>query len=123
MLENYLGYLEICIQLYTNQKENPETIQCFNKYYNILEEEYKSLSQEEKENLKEIIENKIISLKTEKATIMTAQIMMYKDKELNSVIPAHIKAQYSDKLKKYAKEEHFLTSIDKYINDSKGMSR
>jgi len=123
MIENYLGYLEICTQLYTTNNSKKEVMECFEKYHNLLEQEYSQIPEEEKIILKEVINSKIENLKTEKSSTMMAQLMVIKDSQLNSIFPGHIKAQYSDKLKKYEKELHFLQSIYLNMNISKGVSK
>ena len=119
MIENYLAYMEICMQLYVNKTGSEE----FRKYHDMLDNEYKKLSQEEKEILKEIINSKINNLNGERSTIIAVEEIMTKDKKLNDVYPGHIRAQYSNKLKNYAKAQHFLQSISRIINETRGFSR
>lgn len=123
MIENYLGYMEICMQLYINQNGNKKTLECLQKYEIMLNDEYEKLSEEEKEILKELISSKIKNAKMEKSTIMLAQSLMLKDSQLKSIFPGHIKAQYSDKLKKNQQEIHYLESINRIINNPRGMTR
>lgn len=123
MLDKYLVYMEICMQLYTNNIETEEAFDCMSKYDKMCEQAYNKLSEEDKEILREIINTKITNVQLERSTIMHAQLMMKKDSELNDIYPGHIKAQYSDKLRRYQREIHYLSSVAIRIKPPRGISK
>ena len=94
-----------------------------NKYETLLQNEYNNMSENDKKTIEEILDSRIMSIKMEKSTIILAQGIIQKDQQLKSVFPGHIKAQYSDKLKKYQKEIHYLESIKRSMTSTQGMTR
>ena len=122
-MDRCIAYLEIYKQLYIAQK-NTQDNTYMDKYHSLFHQEYEKLSDEDKEIVKEVINQKILTARREREEIMTIlTIVQLKDQKLKTIFPGHIMAQYKDKLKTYQREMHFLQSIARFVNQSKGISK